>query len=157
EALPPTENQPSSPPAAAPDRWLIMKGLQGTWPGAVLDQNRMQVSGWTDMSFTGSSAEHSNLPMGFNYRANDFLLQQNWLRFERAVATSGTTQPTFGFRTDWILPGSDYVFTLARGVFNQQLTASHGRPNLYGIDPIQFYAEAYFPTMFQGMDIKFGR
>jgi hypothetical protein len=117
----------------------------------------MQVSGWTDMSFTGSSAEHSNLPMGFNYRANDFLLQQNWLRLERAVATSGTTQPTFGFRTDWILPGSDYVFTLARGVFNQQLTASHGRPNLYGIDPIQFYAEAYFPTMFQGMDIKFGR
>jgi hypothetical protein len=37
------------------------------------------------------------------------------------------------------------------------LTGSHGQPNLYGIDPIQFYAEAYFPTVFHGMDVKFGR
>ncbi|HWY86733.1 MAG TPA: outer membrane beta-barrel protein [Gemmataceae bacterium] len=146
----------AAPPAAAPDRWLLMKSLQGTWPGAVLDANRMQVTGWADVSFTGSSAEHSNLPLGFNYRANEFLLQQNWVRFDRSVVTSGT-EPTFGFRSDWILPGSDYLFTLPRGIFNQQLTASHGQPDLYGIDPIQFYAEAYFPTVLQGMDVKFGR
>src|SRR5437660_1043810 len=77
---PPAE-KPSSPPAPLPDRWLLMKSLQGTWPGAVLDQNRMQVSGWTDVSLTASSAEHTNLPLGFNHRANELLLQQNWLRF----------------------------------------------------------------------------
>src|SRR5262249_3431237 len=77
--------------------------------------------------------------------------------FERPVVTSGTTEPTFGFRSDTILPGSDYRFTVARGLFSGQLTANHGQPNLYGIDPIQFYGEAYFPTVCQGMDVKFCR
>src|SRR5262249_45831610 len=148
--------QPAAP-APAPDRWFLMREAQGTWPGWLLDSQRLQVSGWTDSSFTASSAAHSNLPMGFNYRANEFLPQQNWLRCERAVVTSGTTEPTFGFRSDWILPGSDYRFTLPRGVFNNQLTADNGQPNLYGIDPIQFYAEAYFPTVGRGLDVKVGR
>src|SRR5262245_61367485 len=57
-----------SPPAPipAPDRWLLMKSLQGTWPGWQLDSNRLQISGWTDMGFTASSAADSNLPLGFN-------------------------------------------------------------------------------------------
>ena len=129
---PPPTPAPPPPPAPAtptpPDRWILMKSLQGTWRGALLDSERMQVTGWADVSFTASSATHSNLPMGFNDRANDFLLQQNWFRFERAVVTAGTTEPTFGFRCDTILPGSDYFFTLARGIFNDQLTADHGRP-----------------------------
>jgi hypothetical protein len=94
--------------------------------------------------------------MGFNWRANEPLLQQNWLRFERAVVTSGTTEPTFGFRSDTILPGGDYRFTLARGLFSGQLTANNGQPQRIGIDPIQFYAEAYFPTIGRGLDVKVG-
>jgi len=156
-APPPTPVPLATTPSTPVDRWLLMKSLQGTWPGALLDENRMSVSGWTEASFTASSDAHSNLPMGFNWRANEFLLQQNWIRFERTVVTSGTTEPTFGFRSDWILPGSDYRFTLPRGIFNGQLTADNGQPNLYGIDPTQFCAEAYFPTVGRGMDIKFGR
>jgi hypothetical protein len=151
------DQPPAAPPPPAPDRWLLMKSLQGTWPGWLLDGERMQLTGWLDASFTASSARDSNLPMGFNYRANEFLLQQNWVRFERAVVTSGTTEPTFGFRSDWILPGSDYLFTLPRGIFNGQLTDENGQPNRYGIDPIQFYAEAYIPTIGHGLDIKVGR
>jgi hypothetical protein len=168
----PTEPIPTKPgaadapaPAAAappttspkPDRWMLMKVLQGTYPGYVLDGNRMQMLGWTDAGFTGSSDRRSNLPMGFNYQANQPALQQNWLRFERTVVTSGTTEPTFGFRTDTILPGTDYRFTVARGLFSSQLTANHGEPNTYGSDPVQFYAEAYFPTVFRGLDVKIGR
>jgi hypothetical protein len=134
-----------------------MKELQGTLPGAVLDDNRLRLYGWTETSFTASSDAHEQLPMGFNYRANDFLLQQNWLRFERTVVTSGTTEPTFGFRSDTILPGSDYRFTLPRGIFNGQLTADNGQPARYGIDPIQFYGDAYFPTVARGLDVKVGR
>jgi hypothetical protein len=155
-----TEAPPAEVPAplaaATPDRWLVMRALQGTYPGWLLDGNRMQLSGWTDASFTASTASSSNLPMGFNYLANDFALQQNWLRFERTIDQAAST-PTYGFRTDWILPGTDYRFTLARGVFNSQLTADHGQPDTYGIDPIQFYAEAYFPTVGRGLDLKFGR
>jgi hypothetical protein len=148
---------PAPPSAPAPDRWWLMKDLQGTWPGALLDGNRLQISGWTELSYTASSAEHSNLPMGFNYRANQFDLQQNWLRIERGVVSSGTTEPTWGFRSDTILPGTDYRFTTARGLFDSQLTANNGQPNTYGIDPIQFYGEAYFPTVGRGLDLKVGR
>jgi hypothetical protein len=153
----PVAENPAPPPSPDPDRWLLMKVLQGSGPGVLLDSERMQISGWTEGSFTASSAERNNLPMGFNYRANEFLLQQNWLRIEQAVVSSGTTEPTFGFRSDTILPGSDYRFTLARGIFDAQLTARHGLPNIYGIDPIQFYGEAYFPTIAQGLDVKLGR
>jgi hypothetical protein len=148
---------PAAPAAPPPDRWMLMKLLQGTWLGVPLDDRRITVSGWTEVSFTASSDRDSNLPMGFNYRANEALLQQNWLRIDRPVVTTGTTEPTFGFRSDTILPGSDYRFTVARGLFSGQLTADNGQPNLYGIDPIQFYAEAYFPTVARGMDVKVGR
>lgn len=134
-----------------------MQELQGTYPGWLLDSNRLSVSGWTEGCYTASSADQSNLPMGFNYRANEFALQQNWLRIERSVVTSGTTEPSFGFRSDTILPGVDYRFTMARGLFNSQLTANDGQPNVYGIDPVQFYGQAYFPTIGNGLDIKVGR
>jgi hypothetical protein len=153
----PTPAAAPASPATPPERWFLMKALQGTGPGALLDDHRLRLYGWTDMTFTASSADDSNLPLGFNWRANQFLVQQNWLRFEEPVVKTGTTEPTFGFRSDWILPGADYRFTLPRGIFNEQLTANHGQPELYGIDPIQFYAEAYFPTIGRGLDVKIGR
>lgn len=156
-AIEPEPEAAAPTPAAAPDRWLLLKSLQGTWPGWVLDDHRVQILGWTDASFTASSATHDQLPMGFNYRANELLLQQNWLRIESPVVSSGTTQPTFGFRSDWILPGSDYRFTLARGLFDDQLTANDGSPSTYGFDPVELYAEVYFPNVAHGLDIKLGR
>jgi len=155
---PATATTPAAPPAAAPvDRWFLMRELQGTFLGDALDTNRLAISGWTDASFTASSDRRDNLPMGFNYRAERFLLQQNWLRIDLPVVQSGTSDPTFGFRSDTILPGSDYRFTIARGLFSGQLTADNGGPDLYGVDPIQFYGEAYFPTVGRGLDVKLGR
>jgi hypothetical protein len=153
----PEEPEQAEEAAPAPDRWLLMKALQGTYPGWLLDGERMSISGWTEGAYTASSARVQQLPMGFNYRADDFLLQQNWLRIERTVVTSDTVEPTLGFRSDWILPGSDYRFTLPRGIFNSQLTADDGLPETYGVDPVQFYGEAYIPGIFRGMDINVGR
>jgi Putative beta-barrel porin-2, OmpL-like. bbp2 len=154
---PPASPPPPTPPPAPADRWPLMRELQGTYLGVLLDDNRLRLSGWADLSFTSSTDRFDQLPMGFNYLANNFLLQQNWLRFERTVVTSGTSEPTFGFRSDTILPGSDYRFTLARGIFNGQLSADNGQPARYGIDPIQFYGEAYFPSVAGGVDVKLGR
>lgn len=148
---------PPPPPSSSPDRWLLMRSLQGSWPGWVLDSQRLRISGWTEVSYTASSVADNQLPMGFNYLANQFALQQNWLRVERSVVTSGMTEPTFGFRADTILPGTDYRFTLARGIFNGQLIANDGLPNTYGIDSIQSYGEAYFPNVGRGLDVKLGR
>jgi hypothetical protein len=141
----------------AQDRWLLMNTLQGTYPGWQLDSQRIQVLGWTEGSFTASSAARVHLPMGLNYEANAFLLQQNWLRVERSVLTDTSGAPTFGFRSDTILPGADYRFTLPRGIFNGQLTDNEGGPSRYGVDPIQFYVQTYFPSIAQGLDLKVGR
>jgi hypothetical protein len=147
---------PAPPPAPTPDRWLLLKELQGTWYGGLLDGNRMALYGWAESSFTGSTAAVTNEPMTWNDRANRLLLQQFFLRLERTVVTSGTTEPTFGFRTDWIV-GTDYRFTMARGVFNSQLANANGTQNLYGVDPVEFYGEAYFPTVLSALDVKVGR
>lgn len=146
---------------AGPDRWSLMKTLQGSWPGSVMDSNRIAFSGWNTMSFTGSTDHVSNVPVVWNDRANKFLFQQNWFRLERFIVPTGTTNPTFGFRID-VNAGSDYRYTLPRGLLNGQLNNSDplgnlGRQNLYGVDPIQHYVEGYFPTVFQGLDIKAGR
>src|SRR5262249_59284703 len=103
----------------------------------------------------GSSAAQEQLPMGFNYRANEFLVQQHWLRVERPVNTSATT-PTIGFRTD-VFVGSDYRFTVARGLFSGQLTANDGGPNTYGVDPLQVHPQAHFPRAARAPDAKRGR
>jgi Putative beta-barrel porin-2, OmpL-like. bbp2 len=149
----------ANPPAplTSPERWEFMKFLQGTGCGSLLDDSRIAVSGWMDAGATFGSAGSNNLPLGFNFRDNDFSLQQNWVRIDRPIVTSGTTEPTFGFRSDTILPGTDYRFTIARGLFSDQLTGNHGQPDIYGIDPVQAYGEAYFPTIAGGLDVKLGR
>jgi hypothetical protein len=94
--------------------------------------------------------------MGFNFQANTFQIEQNWVRIERKVDESATT-PTWGFLIDTIMPGTDYRFTVARGLLSSQLTADHGSPNLYGFDPVQFYSEWYLPDVGRGLDLKLGR
>lgn len=146
----------AAPTAAAADRWMTMRALQGTWLGSELDGHRLSFSGWTEMSYTASTASVSNQPVVWNDRANQFLLQQQWFRFERSVVTSGTTDPTWGFRLD-VLTGSDYRFSLPRGLFQDQLLNSTGAQNLYGVDPIQHYVNLYVPTLFRGTEFRFGR
>src|SRR5262249_17464695 len=138
------------------DRWPLMQVIQSTWPGMLLDDNRMQFYGWLAPSYNFSSAAQNNQPVVWTDRANEFLFQQAWFRFEKTVVTSGTTTPSFGFRLD-LLYGTDYRFTLPVGLMNAQLQNANGNQNLYGFDPIAFYAEGYFPTILQGTDVKVGR
>ncbi|HZV06285.1 MAG TPA: outer membrane beta-barrel protein [Gemmataceae bacterium] len=133
-----------------------MRELQGTWLGALFDDNRVSFSGWTEMSYTASTSQVSNLPVAFNDRANTFLLQQQWFRLERPIVTTGTTDPSFGAHLD-VLVGSDYRWTLIRGLFNSQLDNSTGAQNLYGVDPLQFYVNAYVPNLFRGTEFRVGR
>lgn len=138
------------------DRGLLMGLFEETPLGDWLARNRFRISGWTEVSLTPSNVTGDILPMGFNYRGNEFLLQQNWLRIDLAVDPE-SERPSFGFRSDTILPGTDYRFSVARGLGSGQLTADDGQPNLYGFDPIQFYAEASLPGVRNGLNVKLGR
>ena len=153
------EFQPPTSPLAQP--WNTLGRAK---PSPILTSERAPISsrpinigGWTQASYTGSTDRRSQLPIGFNDRANQFLLQQNWLQLDREAVDENAIAPTYGFRLDAILPGSDYRYTLPRGLFNGQLTAHGGQPNLYGIDPVQFYGEAYLPNVAEGMSVKIGR
>ena len=150
---------PAAPAAAAAapvPRWFLMKELQGTYLGSQLDGNGIAVYGWMEGSFTGSTSGITNEPMAFNDRANRLLLQQAFFRIEKAINPTENSMIQWGFRTDWIV-GSDYRFTLPRGIFNGQLVNTDPTQNLYGIDPVEFYGEAYIPNIQQGLDIKVGR
>jgi hypothetical protein len=139
-----------------PDRWWFMRQTQGTWLGALLDDNRLYFTGWFEGSYTASTDRVSDVTEVWNDRANKFLFQQGWFRFGRSVVTSGTTSPSFGFQVD-VLTGSDYRFTLPRGLFNSQLVNSTGAQNLYGVDLIQHYVSMYVPTLFRGAEFRLGR
>ena len=45
----------TAPAPVTPDRWLLMKALQGTWEGDTLVGNHMQIYGWTESSYTGQA------------------------------------------------------------------------------------------------------
>ena len=144
------------PAIVPPERWWLMREVQGTWLGATLDDNRLYLNGWIEQAYTGSTDKVSNYPVIFNDRANEYLLQQFWVRVGRKLATTGTTAPSWGFQIDTII-GSDYRWTLPRGLFNSQLVNSTGAQNLYGVDPVQEYINVYVPTLFKGTEFRFGR
>jgi hypothetical protein len=133
-----------------------MESVQGTWLGVLLDDNRTSLSGWVEGSYTGSTARVNNQPVVWNDRANEFLLNQAWFRLERSLVTSGTTDPSFGYRLDYVY-GSDYRFTLMRGLFNNQLLNADGNQNFYGSDLLSFYGNMFVPTLFQGTEFRVGR
>jgi hypothetical protein len=137
---------------STPDRMPLMKILQGTWPGDLLDSQRTQITGWIDMSYNASSTHHDNRPSGFDFRANEFLVQENVIRVDRSVDT-GSKSFDYGYRMDWLVPGSDYRYTIQRGLFFGQLA----RNQLYGIDPVEFYVDLWFPELGQGTDVRLGR
>src|SRR5438046_473113 len=64
----PTQSAPAPEPPVEP--WLLMRSLQGSRLGSVLADDRIEISGWTDLSLTGSSDRSTNGPLGFNDRAN---------------------------------------------------------------------------------------
>jgi hypothetical protein len=160
--LPPPPAPPALPsaPAAAPPPefppYLLMRELQGTYVGGVVAGDRLNIYGWTEGSYTYARSRGA-WPIVAQSPTDEFLLNQNWLVFERPVMTTGTLDPTYGFHTAFILPGADARYTVSRGLLDHQ----HGIPDLahssYPIDIFHAYAEAYYPTIARGLDVKIGK
>jgi hypothetical protein len=138
------------------EKYFLERTLAQTRLGQIMENRGITVYGWTAMSYNVSTVSGSNLPEAMADRANEFLLNQNWLHVEKALDTE-KNEFQLGWSTDWILPGSDYRFTLPRGLWNDQLTDNNGGPELYGIDPFQFYAQAWLPGIGDGTKVILGR
>jgi hypothetical protein len=120
---------------------------------------------WISSGFTGNPDDpdnESNLPVTFNDRANEYLLNQLYLSVGRNVATSGNYWDAGG-RVD-LLFGSDYFFTTAVGLetrddgsprWNSDGPRNGGTAAIYGLAMPQAYAEFYAPIG-TGVNIKAG-
>jgi hypothetical protein len=139
-----------------PTKYFVEKSLAETRLGNVLESNNIRIFGWTQMSYNGSTASGSNAPVFMIDRANEFLMNQNYLHVEKTLDTS-KKELQFGWLTDWILPGSDARTTVVRGLWDDQLRKNNGGPVLYPIDPFQFYGQAFLPNIGQGTTVKLGR
>ena len=140
-----------------PTKYLIEKSLAETRLGNILDSNGIKIYGWTEMSYSVGTASGSNAPVFMNDRANEFLLNQNYLIVEKAIDAS-KKEFQLGWVTNWILPGSDARTTVVRGLWDDQLRKNNGGPVLNPIDLYQAYGQVFLPTLgAEGTTVKLGR
>lgn len=119
----------------------------------------IRVRGWLDQGFTWNPDDPDNRlngPQGFNYRSNEYLMNQLYLIIERPVNVEGGTWD-IGGRVD-LLYGTDYQFTEALGLELEQDGTEKWNSDshrTYGFALPQFYVEAFAPIG-GGLTIKAG-
>jgi hypothetical protein len=133
--------------------WPLMKALQGTWYGDLLNGSRTRVYGWLNASGNWSTSKNSNIPSSYWIVPNSFQLDQAILRFERQVDSVQTDHIDVGFRSTFLY-GIDYRHMTAGGWFSDQLLKHNF---LYGFDPTEQYIDVYVPWVAQGMIVRVGR
>jgi Putative beta-barrel porin-2, OmpL-like. bbp2 len=118
-----------------------------------LKKNNIRIYGWVNPSVNASSSKNSNSPLGYMIVPNRLELDQLVLRVERVPDTVQISHIDWGFRLS-NLYGIDYRFTTAKGFFSEQLLEHN---LLYGYDPVEAYAQVYFPCVARGMVLTIGR
>jgi len=127
----------------------------------------LTIGGWLAIGFTANAANaqnppggNGNLPVTFNYRANDFQINQLYLFMEQATNTGGNGWD-LGGRVD-LLFGEDYIFTQAAGLETRPNWdnawnvgvggAGIGGRGRYGLAMPQFYGE----VAYNDLSVKIG-
>ncbi len=144
-------------PEAAATKYFVEKLLEGTRFGQTLADRGVRIYGWTQMNYTASSASKTNQPTTFNDRANEFQMNQTWLRIDKAVDTS-KKEFQLGYHIDAFI-GTDARFTVPRGMFDNQLrNGNNGGPRNYPSDIYAAYVEAFLPSVGpEGTTVRVGR
>ena len=156
-ASPAIKTDKEEPAAPAPTVYALEKALTGTALGTLLEKRGIKVNGWVEGSYNAGTASTSNAPVFMTDLANGFLLNQNYITINKSVDTA-KKEVQYGFGVDLILPGSDVRTTLARGLFDGQITNPNHAPKLYPIDLFQAYGTVFLPNAGpQGTTVKVGR
>src|SRR5712692_5031241 len=157
--------------APAPDRWLLMQSLQGTYAGWLLDSQRAKVYGWVQQGFAAnidSRRDRINFGANEDWRSNDYRLNQVYFIFENPLEHEG--KPNVGYRVDFLV-GNDAPFFVANGLFSNftgfDATSGVGvagpesfrQVNRVGMDLPQLYLEGHIPHILtdKGIDIRVGK
>ena len=103
----------------------------------------VRIGGWVDMSTSWNdhnvvnpAAGSGNLPVTFNYRDEQFQLQQAYLYAEKSIDDACCCSWQMGWRVD-LLYGEDYIFTQAAGLetrpdFTNRWNAAAGHNGIGG-------------------------
>jgi hypothetical protein len=134
-------------------RYPLMKELQGTWIGDLLDSERIRAYGWVNGSANLSTSKNSNTPDSYWIVPNHVEMDQVVFRVERQVDSVQTDHIDWGFRST-VIYGMDYRYFTAGGWFSDQLLEHN---LLYGWDPTEQYIDTYIPGVAQGLIIRLGR
>jgi hypothetical protein len=142
-----------------PEPYALMRLLSVTRAGQKLNDWGVNISGWVEGNYTASTANRNNLPLTFNDRGDFWQMNQIYTKIEKTIDTE-KQEFQWGGRAD-LLFGTDGRFTIARGLFDDQLHAPSRNgaiPDSYLFDLFQFYVEGYFPNLGpKGTTVRFGR
>jgi Putative beta-barrel porin-2, OmpL-like. bbp2 len=133
--------------------WPLMKALQGTWEGDILNSEKIRAYGWVTAEANWSTSRNSNTPDSYWIRPNKLDVDQALIRLERNLDSVQTDHIDWGFRST-VFYGIDYRYTTGGGWFSDQLL-NHN--SLYGVDPTEQYVDVYVPWVAQGMIVRVGR
>ncbi len=132
-------------------------------------QSAVRLYGWVQQGFTvnfDNPRDRVNFGVDFNWRSNDYRLNQVYFVFDNPLEHEAT--PNVGFRVDFVV-GHDAPFLVANGMFSNFTgfdassgfgadgPASFRNVNRIGIDLPQFYIEVHIPNLLSGVDIRAGK
>jgi hypothetical protein len=159
--------------APEPPTTMLMQAIQCYWPKKY---DRMQKKGdnfygWVWAGFTGnfdSPNDRVNFGTNFNWRSNDYRLDQIYFVYENTLEHEG--EANVGYRVDFNA-GHQAPFLVANGLFSDftgfDPTSGYGLEgpgsfrelNRIGIDLPQFYLNAHIPHCIteKGIDIQVGK
>jgi hypothetical protein len=133
---------------------LASIGLAGEPIASPTPAPRFKISGWIDSGITfnpASPQDNQNFGRFFDDRANEPLLNQLVINFERALAP----QPgefDWGFKLQFMY-GSDARFIHSLGLFSDTAATSIVQPDL-----VEGYLNLHFPIISEGgLDLKLGK
>src|SRR5262249_3341275 len=135
--------------------WLLMKSLQGTCYGDLLNSERIRVYGWINAAGNLSTSKNSNMPDSYWIVPNSVQLDQFIVRAERQVDSVQTDHIDWGFRSTMLF-GMDYRY-MTSGGWGPADTELLKHNFLYGLDFTEQYFDVYVPWVAQGMIVRTGR
>jgi hypothetical protein len=130
--------------------------------GKAWKDSRFTIYGWIEPGaniststshFNKQTGTGGNYPAAYSYEPNTIQLDQAALYFERTPDEVQTTHNDWGFRIA-LLYGTDYKYTFSNDILSYQYTE---QKRLYGFDPVMYYLDFYFPSIFQGENLRVGR
>jgi hypothetical protein len=172
-AAPPVSNPPW-PYAVWNEGGTELIGYENMYSSALMDAiycgehgkawkaSRFTIYGWiepganistSNLGFNKLSGTGGNYPAAYSYEPNTIQLDQAALYFERTADEIQRDRFDWGFRVA-TLYGTDYKYTFANGILSYQYTRQE---RLYGIDPVMYYLDFYFPHFFDGENVRVGR